>query len=299
MGLEKLFLRKKMRYKKSIFPFYHTVSDQDLPYIRHLYPLKNIDQFQRELDFFQQHYTSISLQELIESKNSQEGVRDNCFHLSFDDGLKECHTIIAPILKERGLHATFFINPNFIDNQAVFYRYKVALLLEKNPSESQRNKLLNLQIHDEPYIDSLIEQHKITLSDWDIYMNMNELQDLLDNGFSLGGHSMNHPLYQHLNVNEQLKESRESVDFIQQNFGLDYRVFSFPFTDFGVKQDFFENFDAQLTFGTAGIKDDSVATNIQRLPMDNCLGNPSYFVLKNVVSYWLKKSIHRETVQHF
>ena len=130
-------------------------------------------------------------------------------------------------------------------------------------------------------------------------MNMSDLQDLLDDGFSLGGHSMNHPFYQFLNLEEQLSESTESVDYIQQKFGLDYRVFSFPFTDYGVKQDFFEIFDAQLTFGTAGIKDDSVATNIQRLPMDNCLGNPSYFVLKNVVSYWIKKSIHRETVQHF
>src|SRR5690625_6718403 len=44
--------------KNIIFPFYHLISDQDCPHIRHLYPVKTIDQFKKELDFFQKHYRS-------------------------------------------------------------------------------------------------------------------------------------------------------------------------------------------------------------------------------------------------
>lgn len=286
-------------FKKNIFPFYHTISDQRLIHIDQLYPLKSIDQFQRELDFFQKNYTNISLIDLVNLFKKNGFIpQENYFHLSFDDGLKECYSTIAPILKERNLDATFFINPNFIDNQQIFYRYKVALLLEKFSNKDSKNKLLNYSIHDTKIINQLIDEHEINLNEADIYLNENEINKLIEQGFTIGAHSMNHPYYSDISYEDQIKETEESLDFIQKKFNLNYRIFSFPFTDHGVSEKFFKNIKADFTFGTAGIKDDRITTNIQRLPMDNCLAAPEIYIQKNQCKFYIQKLFKKHIVSH-
>ncbi|GGE87208.1 Polysaccharide deacetylase [Chishuiella changwenlii] len=285
--------------KKNIFPFYHTISNQRLPHIDNLYPLKSIDQFQRELDYLQKNYQTISLKELIRLEQENQYIpQNNYFHLSFDDGLKECLTIISPILEERNLDATFFINPNFIGNKAIFYRYKVALILEKITDKSLKNKLLNCTIHDTKWIDYLVNENQINLSDFDIYLNEKDIQELINKGFSIGAHSMNHPYYRDISLENQLQETEQSLAFLQETFNLDYRVFSFPFTDDNVSKNFFDSIELDLSFGTAGIKDDELSNNIQRLPMDNCLMNPILFINKNRFKYYLQKIVNKHIVVH-
>ncbi|MGV0922251.1 polysaccharide deacetylase family protein [Empedobacter tilapiae] len=286
-------------FKKNIFPFYHTVSDKRLIHIDQLYPLKSIDQFQRELDFFQKNYINISLIELISLYQKNGFIpQKNYFHLSFDDGLKESYSTIAPILKGRNLDATFFINPNFIGNLEVFYRYKIALILEKIKDKNLKKELLNYSIHDLKKIDELIKEQKIKLNEVDIYLNENEINELIHLGFTIGAHSMNHPYYRDISFEKQLIETNESLDFIQKKFNLNYRVFSFPFTDDGVLKKFFENIEADFTFGTAGIKDDKISTNIQRLPMDNCISNPAIFIKKNRYKFYIQKILQKHFVPH-
>ena len=107
-------------------PFYHVVSNQKLPHILN-YNYRDTTQFEKELDFYLKHFKPVSLEELLVNKDSGEKI----FHLSFDDGLKECSEIIAPILLKKGVPATFFVNPGFIDNQRLFHKYKASLILGK------------------------------------------------------------------------------------------------------------------------------------------------------------------------
>ncbi|MBQ0147937.1 MAG: polysaccharide deacetylase family protein [Flavobacteriaceae bacterium] len=287
-----------MLFKKNIFPFYHTVSDKNLPHISNLYPLKSIDQFQRELDFFQKNYTDISLMDLLALSKNGKLKDNNFFHLTFDDGLMENATIISPILKERNLNATFFINPNFIGNEAIFYRYKIALIIEKCKNPELIKKLLTLTIHDSEMIDNLLKEYSISLQNINIYMNESEINSLIEKGFTIGAHSLTHPYYKHISFEEQKKQTNESIAIIQKKFNLSYNVFSFPFTDDGVSRELFQHIQADLTFGTAGVKDDEIRTQIQRLPMDNLLGNPNVFIFKNLLSYRLKKIIGKHLVKH-
>lgn len=286
-------------FKKNIFPFYHTISNKRLPYIDNLYALKSIDQFQRELDFFQKNYQNISIKELISLQKEHKSIpQNNYFHLTFDDGLKESISIISPILKERNLDATFFINPNFIDNQEIFYRYKVALLLEKINDQHLRNKLLKYTIHDIETINQLINEYNINLYKYDIYLDENDITDLINNEFTIGAHSMSHPYFSDISFEDQLQETNESLDYIQEKYNLDYRVFSFPFTDTGVSKKFFKHINTDLTFGTAGIKNDEISSNIQRLPMDNCLGNPILFERKHRYKFYIQRLLQKHTVYH-
>lgn len=296
--------------KKIILPFYHLVSDQDCPHIRHLYPIKRIQKFEKELDFFQQYYEPLSLEDII--RHALHGTEpDNpSFFLSFDDGLKECKTIIAPILEKRHLKAAFFINTGFINNKALFYRYKVSLLIDnlgnRKASLSQK-ELLQLTYFDTPKINQFANEIGVNFDNFlktqTPYMNESEIVSLKDSGHYIGAHSIDHPLYSLLTFEEQLRQTSQSLNELNQMLHLNYHIFSFPFTDDGVSSDFFkriyEDKIVNLSFGTAGIKDDEYPFNLQRLTMDICTGSVQNFILQNSIAYQIKRLISRNKVQHF
>src|SRR5690606_39560979 len=93
------------------------------------------------------------------------------------------------------------------------------------------------------------------------------INELIAQGFTFGAHSLNHPLYEELSLDEQIHQTLASIEDIKNRFQLDYTVFSFPFTDFKVNKKFFSAIKnhVDLTFGSAGIKDDEIAFNLQRL----------------------------------
>jgi hypothetical protein len=68
------------------------------------YNYRNTVQFEKELDFYLKYFKPVSLDELISKKDSGKKI----FHLSFDDGLKECAEIIAPILLKKGNSCNVF-----------------------------------------------------------------------------------------------------------------------------------------------------------------------------------------------
>jgi len=112
------------------FPFYHAVDNEDQPHIKHLYPVKSIHQFENELDTLLKHFKPIDLDKLISLNQSNEKPKKPSIHLSFDDGLRQCYDIIAPILNKRGIPATFFINSAFVENKDLMYRYKISLIYD-------------------------------------------------------------------------------------------------------------------------------------------------------------------------
>jgi len=121
----------KLSKQGLVMPFYHTVSDEDLIHIKHLYPIISTKKFNEDLDFFQKNYRVITANYLIENKGSATLRQQKNYFLSFDDGLRQFNDVIAPILIEKGIPATFFVNSSFIDNKDMFYRLKISILIER------------------------------------------------------------------------------------------------------------------------------------------------------------------------
>ena len=97
---------KRITDKYNIHPFYHIVSNKIPVHVKHLYSVRNTKQFEKDLDFFLKQYRS------ADYKKFNTNTKDK-FYLSFDDGLQEFYTIVAPILKKKKIKATIFINSNF------------------------------------------------------------------------------------------------------------------------------------------------------------------------------------------
>lgn len=282
---------QKLSGQKLIMPFYHTISDEPIPHIHNLYPIKSTKDFVKDLDFLLKHYKPISYADLQKLNRKGEQPSKPSFLLSFDDGLSEFSDVIAPILMQKGIPAICFLNSAFIDNADLFYRYKASLLIEEitaNPKlKSQLNGIfqgdnnLSQDIKAVSYRDRAILDVIASRIDCDFgdflnrqspYLTSSQIEKLIAQGFHFGAHSIDHPEYQHIDYSEQLRQTKESMDSIASRFNLDYRAFSFPFTDFNISKRFFDeiykNGTVEMSFGCSGQRKESFPKHYQRIAFE-------------------------------
>lgn len=245
-----------------VLPFYHIVSDETAEYLNS-YEVRTRRAFGQELDWLLKHYKAVSLEELLRSPHKQK------MHLSFDDGLKECLTVIAPILKQKGVPASFFVSPDFIDNRAIFHRFKRSILQSRGILPSDSKSYFLDEAHE---LDQLALEHKVSFSDYRPYLSSTELQTLYTDGFTIGAHSLNHPEMWLLSEDEQYAQIAESMQWVCDRFPQSLRIFSFPFTDHGLRASLFQRLKTNnvldYTFGTAGLKFDEIPFHYQRIPVE-------------------------------
>ena len=288
--------------QKLFLPYYHSVQGAyDLVHIKHLYQPKTKIEFERDLDFLLQNFTPISFFDLKNHLLNQNPFEKPCFHLSFDDGLSEIYDIVLPILEKKGIPATFFLNTDFIDNRDLFYRYKVSLIIEKikgkvkNQKEIQ--KLLNFRFKDISTIDEIAQKYQIDFNDFlktqQPYLTTPQIEKIIQKGYTIGAHSLNHPHYEDLKLEDQILQTTESLNLLQKRFALDYGIFSFPFTDFGVTEHFFDeifaNDSVDFTFSSAGLKKDKLQRHLHRTQMEDH-GKSGKDIIKTEYLYYLLKS---------
>ncbi len=297
--------------QKLFLPFYHSIGEVEyLPHIRHLYQPRNAKQFEKDLDFLLKHYQPIGLEALWHSVESRKLIEKPSFFLSFDDGLSEVYHIAAPILKRKGIPATIFLNSAFVDNKALFYRYKMSLLMDffkKNPARLQEIFKDSRAIPDLSFIsfelrfllDQFAKEVGLNFDDFlekrKPYLSSTQIQRLAKDGFTFGGHSVNHPMYNEISFKDQLTQTKKSVRFASKKSQAAVQSFAFPFTDHEVTKTFFRwaksknYFD--LSFGTAGLKIEAFPFHFQRFGMEGTnmgaekliKGEYFYFMLKSIL----------------
>ena len=283
--------------KNIILPFYHAVAEKTLPHIKHLYRMKTVKEFQEDLDFLLKHYQPIDLETLYHYHTNNITPQKPVFHLTFDDGLKEMYEIVTPILLKKGVPATFFINSAFVDNKALFYRYQASLAIEELLKRGKLTNQLKTEIQSCSYQEKnklfqyfSQEQVKDFLNEEKPYLTTEQIQEISNQGFTIGAHSIDHPYYYQISLDEQLRQTRESLKFVHSIINQKLRLFAFPFTDYKVSKIFFEEMrpDVDLCFGTAGLKNDEIPFNLQRIAGEKHTYQTIDFILKKAyLKYYL------------
>jgi len=305
-----------------IYPFYHIVTDNRPAHIKHLYSVRTVKQFKKDLDFlitYFQHTNTV----LTESKSKQ-----NYFNISFDDGLRECYDIIVPILKEYKVKATFFINSGFVDNKDLFFKYKASIIAEeikKNDlTDNQKTQIstallskrllnnkqiikyvLNINYSQKQKLDKIADVLKISfkyyLQEYKPYLTRLQIKELIKDGHQIGAHSIDHPLFSNLTEEEQIRQTYESIQCIEERFDIKTKLFAFPFTDDQVETSFFnmifKNKVIDFSFGTAGIKKDIIEKNIQRIPVEKYSMSAKRYIKTEYLLYFIKKIIGKHIIK--
>ncbi len=280
-----------------VLPFYHTVEREQPEYISK-YHIKNEKQFEKDLDFLLNHYVPVTLDEL----KKPDKIPSNAMHLSFDDGMKSCSNSIAPILLRKGIPATFFINPAFVDNDNLFHRFMFDMIQKqgiKLPEElkkyNNKEKLKEALAEETTNLEQSIKMNAI-------YMGMHELKQLKKEGFSIGAHSMDHPEFYNIEPSEQFRQVKDSIQWVDKHFSPATKAFAFPFTDDGVQNALLQKIHKEnlvdLSFGTAGLKHDCFSGHLQRIPMERSRYIKAKSILKYEYFYYrIRKVVNKNTVQ--
>ena len=305
----------KLADKKYIHVFYHFVKDDENDLVNNLYQAKNKKQFQEDLVFLKNNLSALNIHDFNKGKKENHG-----FLISFDDGLSNFYKVAVPILIAENLTAINFLNSDFIGNKALFYRYKVNLLVDEflnkifsEEQQQQITKLLGIRSFTQKIIINFLKQTTIKnvliideiakildfsfddfLREHKPYLTKVQISKLQSIGFSFGAHSKSHPRFSEISLNEQIKETIESVTTIKKQFNLKDSFFSFPFSDDGVTKRFFKEIEDKdiVTFGSSGLKDEDLKKHCQRIQMEYKKRiYSSQTIIKGELVYYLFKKL--------
>lgn len=292
-----------------LIPYYHVVSDEKLAHISHIHPYKSERQFINDIDFLCKRYQPITLGDLIDFARHGKKLKKGSFIITFDDGYSQIYSVVAPILFKKGVPAIFFLASDFIDNKNLGYRNKASVIIEylnKNhdispeieksilrllnvPFGQLAARLLAMKYKEANVLDEIAVligidfikylQHECP------YLTSSQVRQLIKMGFYFGAHSMDHPFFPDLSLQDQLKQTKGSLQSIKNDFGLVYSLFAFPHSDYSIEEEFFHNIEnvIDISFGTCGIKRDPVATNLQRINFERTLSPASHILARQLI----------------
>ncbi|HSC52249.1 MAG TPA: polysaccharide deacetylase family protein [Phnomibacter sp.] len=310
--------------KAPLLPYQHVVSNNPLQHIAEVYPYKNEQQFKNDIDTLLEYCNKQSLEKTLTEFITTGGTAKGSFILSFDDGFKEAYTTIAPMLKKKGVNAIFFINPNFIDNKKLFYRNKISTLISllrnaepkqlnqlsevfncENEFETLRNKFLAIQSETSPALITATEvlgfAEEKYLQEHQPYLTTAQIQQLSEQGFLFGGHSMSHPYYNRISLDEQLAETVESIEWVHRHIQQDLKLFSFPHSDAFVKGSFFQRlkdfeYRPDILFGTQNMKSETAHRMLHRFNAERPQFDFQQLVKAMALYTKLNKTLKRNTI---
>lgn len=281
-----------------VVPFYHMVSDLHVPHVSNLYRFRTIAEFTADVEFFARYFHPVTLNDIVNALNGTGTLPRSCFHLTFDDGFREMHDIVAPILQRAGVPATFFLNTAFLDNGGLAHYNAVSVLLDhlelhwsrstairarlesilparKVGCTNLRERALAIGYSQRALIYELAETLEFDLEEYvrenQPILSSTQIDTLLDSGFSIGAHSHDHLLYGELSLAEQVRQTRVSMECLEARFAVTPKAFAFPHNDSGVEKEFFTTvFSAllEVSFGTSGLIAHFHPRNIQRVSME-------------------------------
>jgi peptidoglycan/xylan/chitin deacetylase (PgdA/CDA1 family) len=281
--------------------------------------VKSVEKFIKDLDFLLSFFVPLDYSTFYDLAINKRIPSKPSFLLTFDDGLSEFYNVISPILIRKGIPAICFLNSGFVDNKDLFFRYKASLLIEHLSKErgfienselkgwltNQNNSksdivqyILAIRYNEKDKLEELAKILHYDFKEYLVthkpYLSSEQISSLINKGFYFGAHSIDHPEYRFIEFNEQINQTKQSIEAVSGKFNLDYKIFSFPFTDYDVSENFFQKVYneqiADITFGCAGQKKEVFSRHFQRISFE--MGHLSaHEILNSEVFYYMLKAL--------
>lgn len=165
----------------------------------HDVPFESIDNFKKNLIFLKKSTNVISIADFFAGKLS---VREINVVITFDDGFKNWIYYAVPLLKELCMPAIFFISSGFV-----------------GLSKADEVKFVSKKLH----LNSL-PYNNVSIS-----LTVEDVRRIAEDGFLIGGHTVNHFNLAGLTDNEQLKQEIEKDKMqLEKIIGRRIDFFAYP-----------------------------------------------------------------------
>jgi len=94
---------------------------------------RNLEEFKGQIDYIEDHYTVVTVEQVVTAINHNIRLPDNAAWLTFDDGYIDHYTNVFPLLHERGLQGSFFPPSNPVLHGELLDVNKVHFILAAQP----------------------------------------------------------------------------------------------------------------------------------------------------------------------
>jgi peptidoglycan/xylan/chitin deacetylase (PgdA/CDA1 family) len=302
-----------------ICPFYHVVEPYYADFYKNLYKPLTLERWLKDIDFLIDNYKPLSPEEFHYFVINNLKPKKKSFFLTFDDGLREIYDIVFPVLSSKGIKPAVFVNTDYIDNKDLFYRYSVSLIIEKikqQPSleklvlsimndftningKNVFEKLLNINYSNKEILNKIFPVCDIDIKEildkYKPYLTWEQIKLLADNGWYIGSHGTNHKNFQLMSEQEAINDLKKSFNEIESHVHQKFRIFAFPFTDYGLNEKFinalFESKATDICLGGAGIYREKCRKHFQRIPMEIEFADSARFIIHSEYLYYFAKRI--------
>lgn len=235
--------------------FYHGIGNGDGPCMRYLHDELPRDTFAAHLDHLGSHYHMVSLEEALAGAGDASGAPP-CW-ISFDDGLRSVYTDAFPLLRERRIPATIFINTAVIGNGDLLWQHLLNHLLstcggervtaalarrlpaETPPPPAAPAALIEWCIREFAllYRQDLLRSAAAELgvdpravaAEQRLYLSWPELDEMAAAGVTFASHTARHAPLVALDEPERREELRQGRDAVAARDRTAARSVSFPF----------------------------------------------------------------------
>jgi len=207
-------------------------------------------EFGQHLDVLQSVFNVLPLMEAFDRMRTRSlPARAVC--ITFDDGYANNCDVAAPLLAARGLPATIFIAPGFLEGGRMF-NDTVIEALRRAPttldagalglgvlqltSDVARRSVVATILEQFKYlplkerqraVDRFAEQVGATLPS-DLMMTRRQVRGLAKLGVAVGAHTVNHPILARMEPAEAAREIHESRRILQDITGEKVEAFAYP-----------------------------------------------------------------------
>lgn len=158
------------------------------------------ERFGKQLEQLHKYCDFVNIETAVQMIVSGKKVTRPVIAFTFDDGLRDCYTQIAPQLEKFGINAMFFINPNF--------------------ANAADNNDLN-------YIEDFT--NNTTKSPGKHPMTWTQIIELKNRGFKFGAHTLDHYCINDDNTAELEHQIGDCRVAIEDKLGVSCDYFAFPY----------------------------------------------------------------------
>jgi peptidoglycan/xylan/chitin deacetylase (PgdA/CDA1 family) len=89
-----------------------------------------------QLELVQRYFQPITLDELRAAVAGRCRLRPNAALVTFDDGYRDNHDLVLPILIRRGMQAVFFVSTGHLTDRRLFWWDRLSIILHRSTRES-------------------------------------------------------------------------------------------------------------------------------------------------------------------